>query len=188
MDQNDANYSRERSLEKQLLPFGTVKRKADLLEGLKLSPVKLRYGLKKFGEEIPQALVDVEYFSSRFADFLLEDDNEYYLNFPDILFRSRIEGYIAHLVFEGKLKRRDFINPEAFVAMDMRKILKDHTTAVAQIAGRTAKTLISGEPLPTQEKFREMILEAAEQVVEESFGEPLMKLGLLPTSPGHETR
>jgi hypothetical protein len=169
----------EKELEIEYLHYGTVKRKADLLEGLDVSPLKLHYAIKKFGQPIPQNFMDGEDYAADFFDFLLDFDESYYEKFPESLLRDRLTGYIYHEIWLEKLRLRHFENRECAVAMDMRKCLKDHASNIAQIGGRLLKNMADGLPLPAKTEFLRLFQESANEVAEIAFAAPLEQLKLL---------
>jgi hypothetical protein len=169
----------EKELEIEHLHYGTVKKKADLLKGLKISPLKLHYAIKKFGQPIPQNLMDGEVYAIDFFDFLLDFDESYYEKFPESLLRERIAGYIHHEIWLEKLRLRHFENQKCAVAMDMRKCLKDHAANIAQIGGRVIKNVAEGLPVPTKAELLPLFQESADEVAEIAFGAPLAELKLL---------
>ncbi len=166
----------EKELEEEYLHFGTVKKKADLLEGLDLPPAKLRHAVKKFGEPIPSTLKEGGEYAADLFDFLLDFDETYYGKFPEERLRERLVGYVIHEIWIIKLKSRTISTKKCAVAMDLRKCLKDHATSVAQISGRIVKNVAEGLPMPTKRELRELIQESADEVVEITFGAPLKKL------------
>ena len=176
---NKKELSLERRIEKETLQFGTVKKKADLLEGVDISPNKLRHAVKKFDEPLPSLLSEAEEYTADLFDFLLDFDETYYERLPESKFRERLSGYVLHEVWLIKLKNRTILNKDCAVAMDMRKCLKDHATNVAQIAGRVVKNVAEGLPMPTKKELRELIMESADEVVEVTFGDPLKEIKLL---------
>jgi len=169
----------EKELEIEHLHYGTVKKKADLLKGLKISPLKLHYAIKKFGQPIPQNLMDGEAYATDLFDFLLEFDNGYYEKFPGADLRERLIGYVYHEIWLEKQKHRLFENRECAVAMDMRKCLKDHAANMAQIVGRIVKNVAEGLPVPTKAALLLLFQESADEVAEIAFGSPLAELKLL---------
>ncbi len=169
----------EEELEVEFLHYGTVKKKADLLLGLDLSPNKLRHAIKKFEEPLPEKLIDGAEYAADLFDFLLDFDEGYYEKFPEQRLRERLIGYVYHEIWLAKLKHRDIRVKGSAVAMDMRKCLKDHATNVAQIAGRVVKDVAEGLPTPTKKELRELIQESADEVVEITFGGPLKEIKLL---------
>jgi len=169
----------EEQVERDTLHFGTVKKKADLLDDVDVSPNKLRHAVKKFGEPIPGLLLEADEYTSDLFDFLLDFDEKYYEKLPESKFRERLAGYVLHEIWLVKLKRRTILNKDCAVAMDMRKCLKDHAANIAQIAGRLVKNVAEGLPTPTKKELRELIQESADEVVEVTFGTPLKEIKLL---------
>jgi hypothetical protein len=169
----------EKELELEYLHYGTVKKKADLLKGLKISPLKLYHAIKKFGQPIPQNLTDREVYAADLFDFLLDFDESYYGKFPEDTLRDRLNGYISHEIWLEKLRLRHFENQKCAVAMDMRKGLKDLAANMAQIGGRLLKNMADGLPLPTKTEFLRLFQESADEVAEIAFAAPLAELKLL---------
>ncbi len=169
----------ERELEQKWLKHGTVKKKADLLLGIDLSPNKLRHAVKKFGEPIPQLLADGEDYAGDLFDFLLDFDAPYYEKMPESKFRERLTDYVYHEIWQVKHKTRNIEDNICTVALDMRKALKDHATNIAQISGRVVKNVADGLPAPEKKELRELIQKSADEVMEKNFGRLLSNAQLL---------
>jgi hypothetical protein len=70
------------------------------------------------------------------------------------------------------------------VALDLRKVMKDAVTAISQFAGHYIKHSPAAEVEGLDRgKLRIMLIEAAEEAIEESFGSLLEGLGLLGGNP-----
>lgn len=169
----------ERDLEQRNLQYGTVKKKADLLKRTGVSPNKIRHGVKKFDEPVPGVLSEAGDYAADLLDFLLDYDTEYYEQFPEASLREDIVDYVKGEVWIIKHKARTIEDDKCMVAMDLRKCLKDSITSFAQIAGRTVKNVAEGLPMPEKRELRELMIDAAEESIEITYGRPLRNINLL---------
>lgn len=175
---------KEMELEMALLQHGTVKRKGELLSKTMVSPLRLVAAVKKFGEPIPGRLVDGEEYARDLFDHLLDSDSEFYGQFQEEALLFDLQRYVYGEIWAVKHKRRDVLNPTAMVALDLRKVMKDAVTAISQFAGHYIKHSPAAEVEGLDKgKLRVMLIEAAEEAIEESFGNLLSGLGLLGGGP-----